>query len=331
MNKVALLPIKQREELFQETAFMLSTTASIVEKDFWVVWVLDKLFNDAKLSKILMFKGGTSLSKVFNVIGRFSEDIDLILDWREVTKDNPKEAKQSKNQQVKFNEHVNENAKIYIKEQLLAQVQALLSPLCVCKIDEENPFNINIAYPATFKNNYLRNEILLEIGPLASWLPYDSFEINSYAAQKFPKLFTNPTCKVNTILAQRTFWEKATILHQEANRSEDKQLPLRYSRHYYDLVMMARSDIKDKALADLALLKQVVDFKMKFYPASWAKFEAAKAGSLKLLPESYRIAALKKDYTSMEGMIFDKKLTFEEILTGLKILEDEVNSLGENK
>lgn len=327
MNNIARLHVKDREELFQETAFMLGTTASIVEKDFWVVWVLDKLFNDDKLSKILMFKGGTSLSKVFNVTGRFSEDIDLILDWREVTKDDPKEDKQTKSKQVKFNEQINENAKVYIKEQLLTQVRALLSPLCFCKIDEKNHFNINIAYPATFKDNYLRNEILLEIGPLASWLPYDGFEISSYAAQKFPKLFTHSICKVNTILAQRTFWEKATILHQEANRSKDKQLPLRYSRHYYDLAMMAKSDIKDKALADLALLRQVVDFKMKFYPASWAKFEEAKPGSFKLLPEMYRVEGLQKDYKSMENMIFDKKLTFEEILTELKTLENEVNSL----
>jgi len=327
MNNIARLPVKQREELFQETAFLLGATAAIVEKDFWVVWVLDKLFNDARLSKILMFKGGTSLSKVFNAIGRFSEDIDLILDWREVTQNSPDEVKQSKNQQVKFNEYVNENAKIYIKEHLFSQVQTLLSPLCVCKIDEESPFNINVTYPATFKDEYLRNEILLEIGPLASWLPYDSFEISSYAAQKFPKLFTHPACKVNTILAQRTFWEKATILHQEAHRSKDKQLPLRYSRHYYDLAMMAKSDIKDKALADLTLLKQVVDFKMKFYPASWARFEEAKAGSLRLLPEAYRLVELQKDYKSMQNMIFDKKLTFEEILSNLKLVEDEVNFL----
>jgi predicted nucleotidyltransferase component of viral defense system len=85
MNKIANLPKQQRSELFLETATLMNTTNSIVEKDFWVVWTLDKIFSDDRLNKILMFKGGTSLSKVFNLIGRFSEDIDLILDWRLVS------------------------------------------------------------------------------------------------------------------------------------------------------------------------------------------------------------------------------------------------------
>ena len=85
MNNVAKLSVDERNELFKETASLMNTTNAIVEKDFWVVWTLNKLFSDDRLNKILMFKGGTSLSKVFNLIGRFSEDIDLILDWREVT------------------------------------------------------------------------------------------------------------------------------------------------------------------------------------------------------------------------------------------------------
>lgn len=328
MNRIIELSNEEREQLFSEAAIKIAATPAIVEKDFWVVWVLDKIFKDDRLNKILMFKGGTSLSKVFNLIGRFSEDIDLILDWREVTKDDPKEDKDSKNKQVKFNQQVNENAIIYINEVLLPIVQDLLSPTCTCKIDEENPFNINISYPATFKDGYLRNEILLEIGPLASWTPSDAFEISAYVVDSFPTLFQQHVCKVNAILAKRTFWEKATILHQEANRSEDKKLPIRYSRHYYDLAMMAKSSVKDEALLDIDLLKQVVDFKLKFYPATWAKFEDAKPGSIKLTPSDIHIKDLEKDYKAMENMIFDKKLTFEEILETLKNLEDEINSLG---
>ena len=116
MNKVAELSTDERNELFKETASLMKTTNAIVEKDFWVVWALDKLFSDDRLNKILMFKGGTSLSKVFNLIGRFSEDIDLILDWREVTNDNPLDNQPSKTQQGKFNEQINENAKVYIKD-----------------------------------------------------------------------------------------------------------------------------------------------------------------------------------------------------------------------
>jgi hypothetical protein len=174
---------------------------------------------------------------------------------------------------------------------------------------------------------YLRPQILLEIGPLASWTPSDIFEISSFAAQKFSKVFEQPSCRVDTILAERTFWEKATILHQEANRTADKLLPSRHARHYYDLAMMARSSVKAKAFARLDLLEAVVQFKQRFYRSPWAKYEEAKVGTLKLLPPEFRYAELEKDYTAMENMIFEKLLSFEEIFETLEALEHEINSL----
>jgi hypothetical protein len=327
MNKVALASSENRKELFSATAKKMNTTSAIIEKDFWVVWVLDKIFSDERLNKILMFKGGTSLSKVFDLIGRFSEDIDLILDWREVTKEDPKEARDSKTKQVKFNVQINEDAKAYIKDVLLPVITEIVSPLCTCTIDESDAFNINVTYPASFDDLYLRPQILLEIGPLASWLPYDSFEITPYAAQHFSKVFEKPKCSVNAIVAKRTFWEKATILHQEANREQEKPLPSRYSRHYYDVAVMAKSAVKNEAIKDLELLKTVVEFKKKFYPAAWAKFDDATPDSLKLLPPSFRVEELRKDYKAMEHMIFDKYLEFDEIVEILKALEDEINSL----
>jgi hypothetical protein len=331
MDKVANLSAEERKELFSETASQMQTRPAITEKDFWVVWTLDKIFADDRLNKILMFKGGTSLSKVFDLIGRFSEDIDLILDWREVTGEDPEEERSSKSKQVKFNEKVNEDAKTYIAEVLLPVVSELVAPLCTCILDEENPYNIKITYPASFDDPYLRPEILLEIGSLASWLPSDSFEISAYAAQKFPHVFTRTICKVNAIVAKRTFWEKATILHQEFHRVQEKALPSRYSRHYYDLAIMAQSEVKDDALADLELLKQVVSFKQKFYPAGWAKFAEAKPGTIKLLPEDFRRDALAKDYKAMEHMIFDKILSFDEIMETLGALEDEINAMERDR
>ena len=118
MKKIANLSKEQRKELFSETATLMNTTNAIVEKDFWVVWTLGKIFEDERLNKILMFKGGTSLSKVFNLIGRFSEDIDLILDWRLVTKEDPLQEQQSKNKQVKFNEQINEIHRNYLRERV---------------------------------------------------------------------------------------------------------------------------------------------------------------------------------------------------------------------
>jgi len=326
MDKVANLPEENRNELFSETARQMQTTNAIVEKDFWVVWTLDKLFSDDRLKKILMFKGGTSLSKVFDLIGRFSEDIDLILDWELLTGENPY-AERSKNKQTKFNAQVNEDAKKYIADELLPIVSEILEPHCNCKIDENDGFSINIQYPSLFSDPALRPQILLEIDPLASWSPFSTYEISSFVAQKFPEHFKSHTCQVSTIVAERTFWEKATILHQEANRAEDKKIPLRHSRHYYDLAMMATSDVKEKALSNLELLEGVVAFKQRFYSSAWAKYEDAKTGTLKLLPPEFRYKELKADYASMRNMIFDKYIEFDEIISILKDLEDEINNL----
>lgn len=325
MDKIANASSKIREELFSQSAHALHTTNAIIEKDFWVVWILDKIFSHDTLNKILMFKGGTSLSKVFHLIGRFSEDIDLILDWREITQEDLSQPLATKNKQVKRNETINQESLRYIQEKLLPIISEILAPLCTCGIDKSNPYNIQVSYPVAFNDPYLRPQVLLEIGPLASWLPYGEFEISSYAAEQFPHVFSRTTTHVKAIVAKRTFWEKATILHQEANRDASKLLPIRYSRHYYDLAMMAQSVIKDEALQDKGLLERVVAFKMQFYPSPWAKFEDARQGTLKLVPPSYRLESLKKDYIAMQHMIFQKQCSFEEILALLQRLEDEIN------
>lgn len=326
MNKFALLANSDRQAVFGETANMMKTTPAIIEKDFWVVWVLDKVFAHPELQKILRFKGGTSLSKVFHLIGRFSEDIDLILDWRKVTGEDPYKQR-SKNQQSLFNDSINERAVIFIANELLPIISELLAPLCQCAIDTQNPHSINIRYPSAFKDTYLRSEILLEIGPLASWLPASSFAVRPYVADHFPELFAVPECQVETILAERTFWEKATILHQEAHRPAEKLIPSRYSRHYYDLALLAQSPVKDKALSHIGLLADVVEFKQRFYPSAWARYELATPSGLKLVPGAHRLKELQRDYQAMQAMIFDKKLSFDEVMLNLNNLEQEIHHL----
>lgn len=326
MDSVASLPDRQRQELFAETAAAMKTVPAIPEKDFWVVWVLGKLFADPVLGRILQFKGGTSLSKVFAVVGRFSEDIDLVLDWREVAQGDPQQ-RRSKTQQVKFNEATNAQAISYIRESLLPRISGLLSPLCVCRMDADNPFAIAVSYPSLFRAGYLRPEILLEIGPLASWSPSAVFDVMPYAAVHFPHVFSQPKCRVPTILAERSFWEKATILHQEAHRDLARAMPPRYSRHYYDLALLAQSSVKGQALSDPDLLDEVVQFKQRFYPCAWARYDLAQPGSLKLLPPEARMKDIASDYNKMQDMIFASHLALAEIIECLQVLENDINAL----
>ena len=327
MDRIASFNKSQLRELFNETAIKKQVTPAIAEKDFWVTWVLSKIFADGYLSKILMFKGGTSLSKVFNIIERFSEDIDLVLDWNTVTQDNPLLAR-SNSQQNKFNQSLNDSAHEFMQDQILPKLNELLQPVCQCELDDNAKLVIQVNYPAVFNDQYLRPQILLEIGPLAAWLPFGEYPITSFAAEIFPQLFTHVTCKVKAIVAERTFWEKATILHHEANRPADSKLPLRYSRHYYDLAMLASSPIKNNALAEISLLKDVVEFKQKFYPRNWAKYEDCLTGNLKLIPPEYRLKVLQDDYKQMRAMIFGSYPDFSNILDKLQRLENEINLLS---
>lgn len=117
-----------------------------------------------------------------------------------------------------------------------------------------------------------------------------------------------------------------TILHREANRPSGG-IPSRYSRHYYDIYCMGSSKVKEKAFLDIELLKEVVLFKDKFYRSSWAKYIEACPGTIKLLPPEQSWSALSDDYLHMQNMIFGDKPSFEEIMKGIKKLEDEINSL----
>ena len=329
MEKVALLSDVERRELFQETAVRKAMSAAIVEKDFWVCWALKRIYQDTALSERLMFKGGTSLSKVFHVIERFSEDIDLILDWRIVAPDNPLEAR-SKTQQQKLNKKINKQAQQYIARELFDMLSKVVSPICNCELDTADRFVVNVRYPASFSDEYLRPEVRLEIGPLASWLPFDSYSIEPYAAEAFPDVFAERECSVKAIKAERTFWEKVTILHHEAYRPEGSIQPARYSRHYYDLYRMAKSDIKERALAELTLLADVVQFKDCFYPSAWAHYDLAKPGTLKLVPEAHILRPLQKDYRNMNTMIFGEYPGFNDVMSEIALLEQEINALEES-
>jgi hypothetical protein len=250
MDSVANLPAKQRSELFRETASRKQISNAVAEKDFWVCWVLAKLFDNPEIAPKILFKGGTSLSKVFGLIERFSEDIDLILDWREITNEDP-EAARSRTKQELFNNNLQTAAQNYISQRLLPKCQQLLSPVAKANPDPNDPHSIIVRYPASFSDTYIRPEIRLEIGPLAIWTPNERYEITPYCAEEFPAVFTRRTCNVQCIKAERTFWEKATILHHEAFRPAGSQQPERYSRHYYDLARLDKSPIKKIALSNL--------------------------------------------------------------------------------
>lgn len=329
MRDIARRPAKDRRDLFMATAQAMHVHEAIIEKDFWVCWALDYLFSDSKWKDRMAFKGGTSLSKAFNAIERFSEDIDLILDWRLLgySADEPWDSR-SATKQDSFGKEANQRTAKFIADEMAPTLGKDLTALASCDVEVSAAGqDVLVRYPRAFSLGAIQPQIKLEVGPLAEWLPNEPRQISPYAATSFPKLFGRSSANVRTISIERTFWEKATILHQEAHRDSEKPLPLRYSRHYYDLYRLSCLPVRKEALEKIDLLDEVVRFKMRFYRCPWAKYEDAKPGSLRLLPPKHHIAELRRDYKAMQAMLFGGIPGFEEIMAGLSSLESEINGI----
>ncbi len=327
MDRIARMPAEERAALIELAAGRMSMAMplEVIEKDFWVCWTLHRLFDSPDMAKKILFKGGTSLSKVFGLIERFSEDVDIILDWTEVTEEDPA-AVRSATKQDAFNKTLLVQAHTYLRDTFLPEVQALVAGVCDAVI-EDNPEIVKIKYPASFGSDYLRPEIHLEIGPLASWVPNAEYDMQSYMAEALPDAFEQSACHVRAIKAERTFWEKITILHHEAHRPDGNAQPPGYSRHYYDVSRMAQSQVKRDALADLDLLRAVVAFKDKFYHRGWARYDLAVPGTIKLAPPEHVMRAVERDYEEMRFMIFGDRPAFRDLIEALRILESEINAL----
>ena len=326
MKEIADLNAQDRSELFNETARRKGITPAAVEKDFWICWVLMKIYTHPRLSELLRFKGGTSLSKCFGVIERFSEDIDLILDWTALTQTDPTQER-SKTQQSKLNLEINNQAQYFIKHKLLPLIQEQMDGYCLAEIDENDTHTINVSYQSSFPNHYLRDRIRLEIGPLAEMVPFGHYSVKPYVAEEFPKLFKQPSVELDAIKPERTFWEKVTILHAEAYRPDNKPQPSRYSRHYYDVYRMLGTEIEQAALANLDLLEDVVRFKKKFYYSAWANYDLAVLPTIRLVPGDKVMASLKTDYVEMREMIFGDYPSLDEIMSAISVFEKRLHQL----
>ena len=332
MDRIARADAAERRLVFEAAAVRLGTTPAVVEKDFWVCYALEHMFHRCPLSEALTFKGGTSLSKAFHLIQRFSEDVDLILDWRALGygRDEPWEPR-SNSAQERFKADAARRTAEYLKNTFAPALASTLGESLGREVSVragEEAETVWFDYPRTYESPATLDSIKLEIGPLAAWSPSEEATIAPYAASVMPDDPGALSTTVRTVSPQRTFWEKATIVHQEAMRPEGKRMPRRYSRHYYDLYRLGNSPVLERALEDTALLARVVEFKEKFYRTPWARLSEACPGSLRLVPPEFRVGELEADYRSMAPMLFGEYPTFEEIVRYMGDLEERINALS---
>lgn len=331
MDKFLKLHPMSRKNLIQKAANDLSLRFDIIEKDLWVCYVLQKLFSHETLKNNLLFKGGTSLSKAYNVIERFSEDVDIT-----INKDLLKIQSEKTN---KIRKATHE----FVKKEIFQ----ILTKIFDYELGSDN---YNLIYDETDKNNstllfsfpqtehlkvkwygstnisdqnynYIKSKIKLEFGARGGISPSETKIITPYAMEILPDYFNE--IKVNTLSIKRTFIEKLFILHTETLKPENNRISECYSRHYYDVYSMLENNIKIDPIEDLEILKAVANNNQQHWKKLWVNYEEInKFSDIKLIPSEHVLKFIEKDYQNMKEMFFKDCPKFEKIVLRLKVFED---------
>ena len=334
-----------RRDLFLATANRLGTPLQNVEKDFWVCWVLDLLFNNRDDTEPrLLFKGGTSLSKAYGLIARFSEDIDITV-FREDLGLNIEVADlenlSGKQQRIRLNT-IKAACQAYIqgplKERLNQQIKEAFEeaqvPLSQDAVtsdpDDPDQQTLLISYPAVAHkaNDYLRPTIKIEAGAKSALDPHHLARVEPYVAHEMAN--TNLAIdNVVTIDAERTFWDKVVILHGLRrwydHRGQLRQQGHRISRHYYDIYQLLQSEFGQHALNDPGLAVDCVRHAQMFFNSTDLDLGSARPGSFAIAPTSEMQVVLKRDYQAMADMIFGEVPEFSVVMEKVVGLERRIN------
>ena len=306
-----------------------------MEKDVWVVWVLSAI-DQSPLANKLTFKGGTSLSKAYKIIDRFSEDIDLTCDIREIASDllrhgNP--IPETASHAKKISDHVRARLPMWIEREVMPMLREALerdglqSSLMLAGL-ERNKLLLNYS-PIKRGMGYTAASVQLEFGGRATGEPHQRHAVVCDMAQAIPEIGF-PTAQPLVLAAERTFWEKATAAHVFCRQGRLRGD--RYSRHWYDLAAMAASGHAHAAMADQALAQAVAEHKSMFFAEKDAAhqpidYHAAVGGRIQIVPEGGALAALDKDYAAMleDGLLSTHQPRFADILAACSDLQSLIN------
>ncbi|WP_313484703.1 nucleotidyl transferase AbiEii/AbiGii toxin family protein [Acinetobacter variabilis] len=313
---------------------------AIAEKDVWVCWVLKQLFEmPHKLD--MAFKGGTSLSKVFNLIDRFSEDIDITLDYRQfeaaksLNLDEGQTAPDSLGSSARrrMNESLKGEVRSYVEDVVAPYLREQLKILprgdvFQVNVSEEGDC-INFVYPSVVERDgqkpYMLEYVLIEFGGRNIINPNAIHLVKPYLGDAIEE-FEFPSSNVTVLSPMRTFWEKATLIHVECHRGV-RQSAERLSRHWFDLMALSKHEIGREAIQDVLLLKDVVRLKNIFFNASYTHYDQCLQGNFLLLPNAEGMQQLETDYHQMleANYLNDTAITFKQIIAATKQTQDVIN------
>jgi hypothetical protein len=336
---------EERRDLFVGAADRLRTNEQNIEKDFWVCWTLDALFNELDAGgPRLLFKGGTSLSKGYGLIERFSEDIDITVfreDIGQPTTVKELETLSGKKRNARL-ESIKTACQKYIQGPMLEQLSTLLrqtfqtanlnADRARVEADPDDPDGQSLLlwYPtATAEGNaYIRRAIKIESGAKSALDPHAPVVVKPYIADDLPNLDL-AVGNVTTVDPSRTFWDKVVILHGLRRwwdrRGELRGGGQRVSRHYYDVYRLLASETGRKATDDAEMAEDCVRHARMFFTRPDLDLASAISGSFALTPHDGMLAALRRDYEAMSGMVFGPIPTIDAVVAEIAELEHRLN------
>ncbi|QZA18765.1 nucleotidyl transferase AbiEii/AbiGii toxin family protein [Mycobacterium malmoense] len=336
MSEVAALPTfltlppQDQRDAYLIASEELNRSATVLEKDVWVCWTLGALFRCPGMPA-MAFKGGTSLSKIFNAISRFSEDIDVTMDHNGLAPGlDPYEPKSGKQRG-----HDDETLRRLMCERsidvLVPHLRGLMAEVGLSEdmlLTEKDGEVLTVHYPHLVedRNPYYRESVKIEFGGRNMIEPNETHTVVPYMAATFSN-FAFPVCEVSVLSPMRTFWEKVTLAHAESNRPEFRNAE-RTSRHWHDLAVLAEHEIGRAALLDVELLRDVVRVKERFFRSSTTQYDRCLSGEAKLLPGEAGLSLLRADYQKMlDAEMLDDPLPFDELVERVRALQDAINTV----
>lgn len=331
-----------RADVFAAAAQRLGTVPPYVEKDFWVSLILDSLYNDIPCGHPkLLFKGGTSLSKAFDLIRRFSEDVDIVvfrddlgfIAERDPT--NPAIELSGKKREALFGD-LRAASQTYIQGDLRKALDGALKAIganCTISVDETDldGQTLLINYPSLFATNdpaYILPRVKIEGGARSALNPHSIKTIRPFIAGDLID-WSFDIGGIRTINPERTYLEKLLILHgAHCGFRDERRLPSepdRISRHYHDVAVISVTEIGARALTDYALLTEVREHNCLAFRQAWKKFDEAVPGTLRVVPQRELRRVIERDYLAMQGMLLGDGPHFDWIIERLEAIEAMVN------